>query len=276
MKDYYGILGVPRTASADDIKSAFRKLAMKHHPDRGGDQAKFKEINEAHDILSDKDKRTMVDQGVDPLNPNQRTFRSDHFGGGFHNMEDIFSNFGFGGFGFSRTQPQRNKSLNVNMTLTLEEAFTGINKNINVKYPGGMDKTIGINIPPGVDNGMAIRYQGMGDDSIPGIPAGDLTIVIHIAQHNRFAREGMNLLTDVNIDCFDAILGTDVEVDTLDGRTLQVIVPPGTQPGTTLGLKNEGMRDQYGNVGRLYVRVGVSIPKIGDPVKLQLLKELKS
>jgi curved DNA-binding protein len=279
MKDYYGILGVQKTASADDIKKAYRKAAMKHHPDRGGDQARFKEINEAHDILSDKDKRMMVDQGVDPQNPTQRHYRSNNFNeGGF---EDIFNNFGFN-FGFgpagftNRPQQQRNKSLNVSMTLSLEEAFTGINKNITIKYPGGKDKNIGVNIPPGIDNGMAIRYTGMGDDSIPGIPAGDLTIVIEVAPHPVYAREGLNLLADVNVDCFDAMTGSSVEINTLDGRTLQVMVPAGTQPSTTLGLKNEGMRDQHGNVGKLYVRVNITLPKIVDPAKLRLIQQLKS
>jgi len=280
MKDYYGILGVPKTASADDIKKAYRKAAMKHHPDRGGDQARFKEINEAHDILSDKDKRMQLDQGIDPLNPNQRTYRSQNFNQGFNNMEDIFQNFGFDfGFtprGFRPQAPTKNKSFNVQMTLTLEEAFTGINKNITVTHPGGVGKNVGINIPPGIDNGMAIRYAGMGDDSISGLPAGDLTIIINIAPHPVYAREGLNLLTDVTVDCFDSILGTNAEIDTLDGRRLQVVVPAGTQPGTTLGLKNEGMRDQQGNVGKLYVRVNVSVPKITDPIKLSLIKQLKN
>jgi len=280
MKDYYEILGVPKTASADDIKKAYRKAAMKHHPDRGGDQARFKEINEAHDILSDKDKRMQLDQGIDPLNPNQRTYRSQNFNQGFNNMEDIFQNFGFDfGFtprGFRPQAPTKNKSFNVQMTLTLEEAFTGINKNITITHPGGVGKNVGINIPPGIDNGMAIRYAGMGDDSINGMPAGDLTIIINIAPHPVYAREGLNLLTDVTVDCFDSILGTNAEIDTLDGRRLQVVVPAGTQPGTTLGLKNEGMRDQQGNVGKLYVRVNVSVPKITDPIKLSLIKQLKN
>ncbi len=279
MKDYYGTLGAPKTASADDIKKAFRKAAMKHHPDRGGDQAKFKELNEAYDVLSDNDKRMQVDQGIDPLNPNQRTYRSQNFHN-FGNMDDIFSqfgfNFGFGPQGFRQPQPPKNKSLNVQMTLTLEEAYTGVNKNITVSYPGGKDRTIGINIPRGVDNGMAIRYAGMGDDSVSGIPAGDLTIIINIAPHPVYAREGVNLLTDVTVDCFDSIIGTSVEIDTLDGRRLQVMVPAGTQPGTTLGLRNEGMRDQQGNVGKLYVRVNINIPKITDPIKLALIQQLKN
>jgi curved DNA-binding protein len=275
MKDYYSILGVPKTASAEDIKKAYRKAAMTHHPDRGGDQARFKEINEAYEVLSDKEKRIMVDQGMDPKNPNQRY--SNHQ---FNDMEDIFNafgfNFGFGPRGFNPNQQVKNKSLNININLTLEEVYTGVNKSLSIKYPSGKEKIVNVSIPPGVDNGMAIRYQGMGDDSLQNYPAGDLNVIIHVNNHPRFAREGLTLLTDVQIDCFDAILGSTVEINTLDGRVLQVTIPPATQPGTTLGLKNEGMRDSKGNTGKLYVRVNVAIPKIVDPIKQQLLKDIKS
>jgi curved DNA-binding protein len=275
MKDYYGILGVPKTASAEEIKKAYRKAAMKHHPDRGGDQARFKEINEAYDILSDNEKRAQLDQGIDPLNQNGG-FRAHNF----QNMEDIFSSFGFNfGFGqqnFNQTRNARNKNLNVNMTLTLEEAYTGITKSISIKYPNGSEKVLNITIPPGVDNGMAIRYSGMGDNTITSLPAGDLNILIKVTPHHKFAREGFNLLTDVNIDCFQAILGTTVDIETLDKRILQVIIPAGTQPNTTLGLKNEGMHDGKGSSGKLYVRVGIVIPKISDPYKLDLIKKIKN
>jgi curved DNA-binding protein len=281
MKDYYGILGVPKTASSDEVKSAYRKAAMKHHPDRGGDEKKFKEISEAYDILSNNEKRGMLDQGVDPTNPNERVYRSQGGFGGFRDVEDLFGgfgfNFGFGPQGFRTQQPQhRNKSLNVTMSLTLEEAFTGVNKSISIKYPGGKDKVVNINIPPGIDNGMAIRYAGMGDDSITGVAPGDLTIVINVENHPVFAREGLNLLTDVNITCFDAILGTTADINTLDGRTLQIIIPAGTQPNTTLGVKNEGMKDNNNRVGKLYVRIGITIPTITDPNKQQLIRQLRT
>jgi curved DNA-binding protein len=285
MKDYYKILDVPKTASSDEIKKAYRKMAMKHHPDRGGDQVKFKEISEAYEVLSDNEKRQMVDQGFDPNNPNQgfqgNPFQEFRGGPGFHSMEDIFNSFGFtfnfgGPGGFTRQNVQRNKSLNVNMTITLEEAYKGVTKDINLRYPSGKNKNISISIPRGMDNGMSIRYPGMGDDEIPGVPPGDLTISINVLQHPVFAREGLNLLTEVSIDCFDAILGTDAEITTLDGRTLQVVVPPGTQPSTTLGLKNEGMIDQAGNTGKLYIRVNVTIPRNLDSNKQQLIKQIKN
>ncbi len=281
MKDYYKILGVPKTASDDEVKKAYRKQAMQHHPDRGGDEKTFKEVNEAYEILSNKDKRNLVDQGIDPLNPNQGNFHrqgANPFEFHFHtgSMEDVFRNFGFGGFGnFQQDNRPRNKSLHVELTITLEEAYTGIDKNIQVRY-ANKTKIVNVDIPAGIDHGSTIRYSGLGDDSIPGIPAGDLTVSVFVQRNPRFAREGPNLLTDVTIDCFDAILGTSVKVTTLDNRVLDVTIPPGTQPGTTLGLKNEGMRDQYGNIGRLYLRISVTVPVNLDSNKINLVKQLKN
>ncbi len=281
MKDYYNILGVLRSSTGEEIKKAYRKAAMQHHPDRGGDQARFKEINEAYEILSNDDKRRLYDSGIDPLNPNQGHHR---YQGGpqFDNMEDIFNSFGFTfGFGpngptFRQNRPPvKNKTLNVNIHLSLEEAYTGVDKSLSIRYPSGQEKIVNITIPPGIDNGMAIRYTGMGDDEIKSVPAGDLIIMAHVNPHPVFSRDGMNLLTDVSVDCFDAILGTSVYVTTLDKRKLEISVPAGTQPNTTLSLKNEGMKDQNGNIGKLYVRINVSIPNIKDPFKLDQIKNLK-
>jgi DnaJ-class molecular chaperone len=272
MKDYYSILGINRSSSDDDIKKAYRKAAMKHHPDRGGDEKTFKEIEEAYRVLSDPEKKSMVDQGIDPNNHNHRQYH----GGGFNDMEDMFNAFGFNFHFGPRNHIQKNKNLSINLTLTLEEAYTGMNKSLSISYPNGVEKIINVSIPAGVDNGMAIRFSGMGDHSISNLPPGDLNVLIRVQPHSKFAREGLNLLTDINIDCFDAILGTDVNITTLDHRTLQVSIPPGTQPNTTLRIKNEGMRDERGNFGMLYVRVGVHIPKINDPVKLQQLYQIKN
>jgi len=274
MKDYYKILDIPKSASEEEIKKAYRKAAMKYHPDRGGDEKIFKEIEEAYRILTDPEKKIMIDQGIDPnVHSNNR-----QYSGNFQDMEDIFSafgfNFGFGPRGFR--EQQKNKSLNINMTLSLEEAYTGVNKSLSINYPSGKEKIINVSIPAGVDNGMAIRYSGMGDDTLSQFPPGDLNIIIRVSNHPRFVREGFNLLTDINIDCFDAILGTATRVVTLDNRLLDITIPPGTQPNTTLRIKNEGMKDNNGNIGYLYVRVGISIPKIEDISKQQLIKQLKN
>jgi curved DNA-binding protein len=277
MKDYYKILGLSKSASPEEIKKAYRKAAMQHHPDRGGDEKIFKDIEEAYRVLTDPEKKSMIDQGIDPNQGSQYRQQS----GNFNNMEDIFNafgfNFGFGPRGFhTQQQPAKNKSLNINMTLTLEEAYTGVNKSLSIAYPSGKEKVVNVNIPPGIDNGMAIRYSGMGDDTLSHLPPGDLNVVIRINNHHKFAREGFNLLTDVNIDCFDAILGTTVRLNTLDDRILEVSIPAGTQPNTTLRIKNEGMKDSKGTTGVLYVRVGISIPAITDTVKQQLVRQLKN
>jgi curved DNA-binding protein len=274
MKDYYKILGLSRAASSEEIKKAYRKAAMQHHPDRGGDEKIFKDIEEAYRTLTDPEKKAMIDRGIDPSQG------SRHQHGNFNNMEDIFNAFGFN-FNFDNgwrdpRQQARNKSINININLTLEEAYTGINKSLSIMYPNGQEKVVNVSIPPGVDNGMAIRYTGMGDDTYSNAPPGDLNIVIRISNHHKFAREGFSLLTDVNVDCFDAILGTTVRITTLDDRILEVTIPPGTQPNTTLRIKNEGMKDNKGTIGFLYVRVGVIIPTITDPFKQQLVNQLKN
>jgi curved DNA-binding protein len=241
---------------------------MKHHPDRtGGDDSKFKEIQEAYEVLSDPQKRAMFDSGIDPKNPNQGGHSHGFDHGGFHftssgfppGMDDILRNFGFGFQGFD-TRP-KNKNFNVQMQVTLEEVYTGSNKDINLRYPNGREKVVNINIPKGIDTGTTIRYTGLGDDGIQGIAPGDLTVTIIVVPHSVYNREGLNLHTNVTIDAIDAMLGTEVSVYTLDQRTLSITVPAGTQPGQTLGARNEGLTDTNGNKGKLYVHVNVSIPQ---------------
>jgi curved DNA-binding protein len=270
MKDYYKILELSKNASDDDVKKSYRKMAMKFHPDRtGGDDSKFKEIQEAYEVLSDPQKRQMFDAGVDPKNTNQH--HGGHpFGfeqGGFHftssgfppGMDDILRGFGFGFQGFD-TRP-KNKNFNVQMQVTLEDVYKGVTKDINLKYPNGREKVVNINIPKGIDTGTSIRYSGLGDDALNGISAGDLIVTIVVVPHQVFSREGLNLHTNVTIDAIDAILGTEVNIRTLDERTLSITVPPGTQPNQTLGARNEGLSDTNGNRGKLYVHVNVSIPQ---------------
>lgn len=280
MKDYYNTLGIDRSASADDIKKAFRKAAMQHHPDRGGDQARFKEINEAYDILSNNEKKKLYDSGIDPLNPNQGGHHRYHSGPQFNDMEDIFNSFGFsfnfGGNPNFRNRQMKNKTLNVNLNLSLEEAYLGVDKSLSIRYPSGKEKIINVSIPPGVDNGMAIRYSGMGDDEFNNIPPGDLNVIIHIENHPVFNRQGPDLITDINITCFEAILGTSVDIVTLDKRTLSVTIPGGTQSGTMLSLKGEGMKDQRGFTGKLYVRTNITIPKVNDPAIMLQIKNLNN
>jgi curved DNA-binding protein len=258
--DYYTTLGLQRGASPEDIKKAYRSLAMKHHPDRGGDEKKFKEIEEAYRTLADPQKKQMADMGVDPNSQhsghNQGPFEF-HFNSG--NFEDIFGNFGFG---FNQRRPARNKSFNVNITITLEEVLTGKEVSAEIGLPGGQKKFVSIGIPPGIENGQHIRYQGMGDNSIKEAPAGDLIVNIQVLKHPKFQREGDNLIYNHKVSVWDALIGGLVRVETLDKKTIDVTIPPGTQPDTILGCKHEGLPNvRTKRRGSLLIRISIEIPK---------------
>lgn len=286
MKDYYNTLGISRNADDEEVKKSYRKLAMKYHPDRnGGNDTQFKEIQEAYEVLSDPQKRQMFDAGVDPKNPNQGPPQGgfNFNDGGFHftssgfppGMDDILRNFGFGGFSQGFDTRPRNKNFNVQIQVALEDVYLGSTKDINLRYPNGREKIVNINIPKGVESGTNIRYQGLGDDAMQGTTPGDLIVTIVVVPHHIFTREGLNLHTSVTIDAIDAILGSDVNVTTLDQRTLSITVPAGTQPGQTLGARNEGLSDSSGNRGKLYIHVNISIPQNLTNEQKEKLKALR-
>jgi curved DNA-binding protein len=278
--DYYNILGVNRNASQDEIKSAYRKMAMKYHPDRGGDEKKFKEVEEAYRTLSDPQKKQVFDMGGDPNNQNGGFYNQGpfefHFGTG--NMNDIFGNFGFGGpFGFGNRNVQRNKSINIAVEITLEEVLQGKDIDAELAIPGGKKKIINISIPPGIEDNQQIRYQGMGDNSIPHMPPGDLLVNIRVLPHIEFRREGSNIVVDKIVSVWDAILGCSLSIKTLDNKTLQISVPPGTQPETVLSCKNEGlplMRTQ--RRGNLLIKIKVEIPKNINQQTKSTIEKLKN
>lgn len=276
--DYYSTLGLNRGASDDEIKKAYRKLAMKHHPDRGGDQAKFKEISTAYDALTNPEKKRIIDMGGDPnAQPGMGGFH--HHGPGnpfeFHfnsgNFEDIFSNFGFG-----RQPLRKNKSFNINVEVNLEDVLVGKDLNAEISIPGGKTRIINIHIPAGIESGQQIRYEGMGDTSIPNVRPGDLIVNVFVRQHTTFSREGSSLLLEKEVSVWDAILGTSIDVETLDKKTLSITVPPGTQPETVLRISGEGlphMRSQQR--GNLLMKVKVTIPKNLSKDQIEKIKSLK-
>lgn len=269
--DYYSILGVAKNASDADIKKAYRSLAMKHHPDRGGDEKKFKEISAAYEVLSDPEKRRMVDQGVDPLNPNQGGFG----GGDFHfrsgNFDDFFNQFGFG----FRPRQRQNQSISINVAISLFEVLNGKTIDAEIAMPNGTKKLINIVIPPGVEHGQQIRYPKMGDNSISGLPAGDLIVNVRVLPHPEFARDHTNLICDRKISVWDAILGTAISVKTIDGKNLNINIPAGTQPDTILSCSGEGLPHTRTNKrGNLLIRIKLEIPKLNDQQK-EKVKNLK-
>ena len=279
--DYYSTLGLQRNASEDDIKKAYRKMAMKHHPDRGGDETTFKQISEAYEILSDPQKKQMVDMGVDPRaqqmgGRHQQSPFEFHFNSG--NFEDVFSNFGFGGpFGFGGRQPQRNKTININVDLSLEDVLKGKELDAELAVPNGKKKIININIPAGIESGQQIRYQGMGDTAIPGVPPGDLIVNVRVAPHPIFRREGDSLIVEKNISAWDAMLGCNLDLQTLDGKNLNITVPSGTQPETVLSCRNEGLPNMRNRQrGNLLIKIKVVVPRNLTATQIASIENLKN
>jgi molecular chaperone DnaJ len=356
-RDYYDILGVSKSANADEVKKAYRKLALKYHPDRNKEnpkdsEEKFKELSEAYEVLADPEKRARYDQyghsGV------ESTFRGGGFDwSDFTHFEDIsdifggFSGFGFGGSifeqffgGRQRSGPREGRSLRYDVEIPLTEAATGAEKELKIphsiscktcggqgadaadlktcttcngagqvrrgqtrgntsfvsiaacpacrgsgrqitkpcttcKGSGTTDTTskIKVSIPKGAEEGMRLRIRGAGEASANGGPPGDLFIVIHIAPHELFERDGRNLYIEVPISFSEAALGSKVQVPTLDGTAL-VTIPPGTQTGTVFRLKGKGMPDLrgYGD-GDEYVKVQVVTPTKLNAEQKELLRK---
>jgi curved DNA-binding protein len=276
MTDYYNVLGIKKSASAEEIKKAYRSMAMKHHPDRGGDEAKFKQINEAYEVLSNPEKKQMFDMGVDPNAQGSGGFNQGpfefHFGSG--NFEDIFQHFNFG-FGGGR-RPQRNRTFNINVEISLEEVLTGKEINAELNVPGGSARTININVPSGIENGQQIRYQGLGDTSIPNAPPGDLIVNVQVRPHPTFRREGTNLIIEKRITVWEAILGTKTQIVTLDGKNLEINIPAGTQPDTILSCRGEGLPNMRSRVrGNLLIKIVVEIPKNLSKDTIKIIQGLR-
>jgi DnaJ-class molecular chaperone len=275
--DYYSTLGLKRGASDDEIKKAYRKLAMQHHPDRGGDQNKFKEISTAYDALSNPEKKRIVDMGGDPHSQQGGGFQQGgpfefHFNTG--NFDDIFNNFGFGGF---NRQPQRkNKSLNINVDITLEDVLTGKDFTAEVSIPGGQSKVITIQIPPGIEHGQQIRYEGMGDNSIAGLRPGDLIVNILVRQHPIFRREGTTIILEKEVSVWDALVGSTTQIRTLDNKTLSINIPAGTQPETVLRIPGEGLLHMRTRQrGNMMLKLKVLIPKNLTQPQIDIINQLK-
>ena len=296
-RDYYEILGVSKNASDDEIKKAYRKLAIKYHPDKNpGDkeaEAKFKEINEAHDVLSDKQKRARYDQfgraGVggagfggtgnpfgagNPFgraggfNYNGQTFNFEFGNGGV--FDDIIGNiFGFGAAGVRR--PRRGADYQVAVTLTFEEAIFGTTKTVN---NNGSD--LKVKIPAGIDDGMSVRLRGKGGPAPEGgSEPGDLYVRVRVKPHKSLTREGAIILSEHTIDMVDAALGCEIEVLTVDGPVIMK-VPAGTQSGTPFKLSGHGVPFRAdGDRGPHIVTVLVETPKNLSRKQKELLEEFK-
>jgi curved DNA-binding protein len=282
MKNYYDILGVSEDASNKQIKKAFKDIAKKEHPDRGGNEAKFKEANEAYDTLKDSQKRhdydTIRKYGHTGQGGNFNFRSGDFFGDDI--FENFFAGFEFGGPGGARTRtfrarPKGNKSINVRMAISIKDAMMNNEKTISYTLPSGKEEFATIKIPSGVQHGVTFKYKSMGDDSIANVPRGDLLVQMSVLDSDGYTRQGNDLYTDKTINCFDAIRGCIIELKTLTDSIIKVKVPAGTQHSTLINCKGQGMpiHKTLNIRGNLYVRVMVLIPQL-SAADLKKIKDL--
>ncbi len=293
LRDYYDILGVSRTANGDEIKRAYRKLARKYHPDvckEKDAEKRFKEINEAYEVLSDRDKRAAYDQfghagvgmgagatgsrgGPGVYGPGGAKVHTWSTEGEAFNLEDLFGDlFGGGrspfgrGRGRVRPQPESGRDVEHHVNLNFEEAIRGTHLRIQLQRPDARGRiqteTIEVKIPPGVTEGSKVRVREKGDPGINGGPAGDLYIVTHIREHAYYRREDNDLYIDLPITVTEAIRGAKVTIPTLDGPTV-LTIPPGTSSGQKLRLRGKGAPDpKTGRRGDQYAVIKIVVPKI--------------
>lgn len=280
MEDYYKILGVEKNADADEIRKAYRNLARKFHPDRNpGDkqaEARFKQINEAYEVLSDAEKRARYDQLGPYYQQFQRnapwqdssSYRSDPNDNPF---SDFFSNIFGGRSRETSKQPIRGRDLEQPVEITLEEVFQGAERVLN---RGGKRRTI--RIPPGAREGTRIRVQGEGEAGFAGGPSGDLFLIVALRPHPIFEVREDDLYTDLKIPLYSAVLGGEAIVPTISGD-VKLRIPPGTQSGKTIRISGKGMpRQRYPDErGNLYARVLIQIPSNLSGEELALFEKLR-
>lgn len=288
-KDYYKILGVDKSASQDDIKKAFRKLAHEHHPDKNkGNEAasaKFKEASEAYSILGDDQKRKQYDtfgsagagfnpgqggfgggQGFGGFDFSQFTQQYGQNGGSFEfDLGDIFGDiFGMGG---GARRPRRGKNITIDIELTFKESIFGIEREIS----NGKEK-FSVKIPPGIENGQGLRVAGKGEQGEGG--PGDLIVRTWIKDESVFRKEGYNLIMELSLKLTTALLGGTIELETLDGK-LEVKIPAGTTHNEILRVKNKGVPTERGGRGDLLLITKVTMPKKISKQAAKLVEELK-
>lgn len=271
---HYDTLGISKTATPEEIKRAYRKLASQHHPDKGGDTAKFQQIEEAYRVLSDPTQRMQYDN---PASHGTR-FNFQDFGNGVPpEMQDIFRNFGFnfGGSPFGHNQ-RKNKDLRIEITLTLAETLSQQKRVVSIQTTKGTRETVSVDIPRGVNHGTQIKYPNLGDNFFETLPRGDLFVNILIVSDPKYHIRGIDLFSPVDIDCLDAIIGCSVEFTTLDDKTFSLTIPSGTQNGTKFKVGGQGLYAMNQNIrGNLYLIANIIIPTNLSSEQLDTIRQLK-
>jgi curved DNA-binding protein len=304
-KDYYASLEVARDASAEDIKKAFRKLARKHHPDvakdKKGAEEKFKEINEAHEVLSDPEKRRKYDQlgehwqdqGFPPPGPRGRAAATHEFNFGGTGFSDFFeqyfsgasrSGFGgetFGGGSAAGTRKRRGADIEGDILVTLEEAMQGAVRPLSLQMTDSLTgqpstREFQVRIPPGVTDGRRIRVPGQGAPGTGGADAGDLYLRVRHAAHPDFHTEGADVMYELDIAPWEAVLGAEITVPTLDGK-VKLRVPAGSESGQQLRVRGRGLpKGKTGERGDFHAVLTVQLPANPSAEERALWEQLRA
>jgi len=265
--DYYKLLGVNRNATPEEIKKAYRKLAMQHHPDRGGDHTTFANINSAYDVLSNSDKKNAYDNPQPNFN-NQQHYNP--FGG--TPFDHIFGQ----GFAQQRQTP-RNRDITIQANIELVDVLTGKNLIIQYQLSSGKLETVTVDVPAGAKHGDTIQYEGLGDNGHPRYPRGNLHVRIKVNKTKNWERDQDNLFTKKVVNVFDLLLGCVIIIETLDNKQLELRIPQGTKPGIKFSIPGYGIPNMHTRQrGIMFVTIDAEIPKITDQHVLDKIQQIKN